>query len=303
MKKIFPALVFAALSLAGCATGKPLVIGELDRIGWDKAGSFQCYLSSRLTLTRLSDDSEEPQINFSREGAAYVQEVRGTVVLPASLEGRILDYHRRDQYLYVAFEEGDATLPFARDSKGRFSLMSTIDQEGVSFVEYEGVRYKPSYIGEAPHLLVVIERGQADLRRQMQGSRTNALTAVEDAVKRAGEKLVGSLQENARLAVLNISADDETLAAKIMDDLELQLVESGKFTVVERKYLDTLRAEQNFQLSGEVSDVSAVSLGSMSGANIVITGALSGTTGARRLNLTPLDVQSAAIILSLREDF
>ena len=304
MKKAFPALVvFAALSLAGCATGKPLTIGELDQIGLDRAESFQCYLSFRLTLEKLPEDSEAAAVNFSREGSAYIQETRGSIVLPVSLEGRILDYHKRDQCLYVAFEGGDSTLPFARDRNGRFSLMSTIDEKGVEFVEYEGVRYKPNYTGEAPYLRVVIVRGQTDLRRQMQGSRTNASAALEDAVKRACERLIESLPERARLAVLNVSADDEAVAAQIMDDLELRLVDSGKFTIVERKYLDTLRAEQNFQVSGEVSDESAVSLGNMSGANIVVTGALSGSTGARRLSLKALDVQSAAIIVSLREDF
>jgi hypothetical protein len=305
MQKVFPAVfIFTALSLAGCATGKPLLIGELDEIGWDKAESFQCYLSSRLTLSKLPDDSGAAQVNFSREGAAYVQEVRGTVVLPASLEGRILSYHKRDQCLYVAFEKGDATLSFARDEKGRFSLMSTIDQEGLEFVEYEGARYKANYAGAAPYLRVVIERGQDDLRRQMQGSRTSALTAMEDAVRRACEKLVAGLPEKARLAVLNVSADEEAAAAKIMDDLEIQLLDSGKFILVERKYLDALRAEQNFQMSGGVSDESAVSLGNMSGATIVITGALSGGSGgSRRLTLKALDVQSAEIVVSAREEF
>jgi hypothetical protein len=304
MKKAFPAVfIAAALSLTGCATGKPLLIADLDAIGWDKAEAFQCYLSSRLTLNRLPGDSDEAQVNFSREGSVHIQEVRGTVVLPASLEGRILDYHKRDQYLYVAFEKGDATLPFARDRNGRFSLMSTIDQKGVAFVEYEGVRYKPSYTGAAPHLKVVITRSEDDLRRQMQGSRTSEAVALEEAVKRIGEKFIDNLPEKKKLAVLNISAAEEATASKIMDDLEFQLVESGKFVIVERKHLDTLRAEQNFQMSGEVSDESAISLGNMSGANIVITGALSGSPGARRLTIKALDVQSAEIVTNAREEF
>jgi hypothetical protein len=305
MKKIFPAVfIFTVLSLTGCATGKPLLIGELDAIGWDKAESFQCYLSSRLTLSRLPNDSDAAQVNFSREGSAHIQEeARGTIVLAASLEGRILDYHRRDQCLYVAFEQGDATLPFARDRNGRFSLMSTIDQAGIEFVEYEGARYKPNYAGAAPYLRVVITRSQDDLRRQMQGSRMGAAAALEDAVQRVCEKLIDNLPETTKLAVLNVSAAEEATAVKIMDDIEIHLLASGKFTIVERKYLDALRAEQNFQMSGEVSDESAVSLGNMSGANIVITGALSGSTGARRLTLKALDVQTAEIVASVREEF
>jgi hypothetical protein len=303
MKKTLPAafFVFAVLSLAGCTTGRPLLIADLDEIGWDRAASFQCYLSSRLTLTRLPDDSASA--NFGKEGDAHIRETRWTIVLPASLEGRILNYHRRDQFLYVAFEEGDAALPFARDKDGSFSLMSTIDQGGVEFVEYEGARYKPSYTGAAPRLNVVINRSQDDLRRQMQGSRTGAAVETEDAVKRAGEKFIGGLPENAVLAVLNISSDGKDTAVIIMEELEFQLLESGRFKIVDRRSLDAIRAEQNFQMSGDVSDESAVSIGNMLGANIVITGALSGSAGARRLSLKALDVQSAELVVVVREQF
>jgi hypothetical protein len=243
-------------------------------------------------------------VNFSREGAAFIQDTRGTVVLPTSLEGRVLDYHRRDQYLYVAFEEGGATLPFGRDRDGRFSLITTIDQRGLEFVRYADGRYKPEYVRVPPYLRVVIVRNQSDLRRQMEGSRAGMM-AVEDAARLAGEKLIESLPEFAKLAVLNVSADekDRDTAAFIVDELERCLVNSPKFTVVSRKELDVLRAEQNFHISGEVSDASAVSLGNMSGASIVITGALSGSTGARRLTLKALDVERAEILASLREDF
>jgi hypothetical protein len=290
-----------ALILGSCATGQPLLIGELDEIGWDRASDFQCYLSSRLTLTRLPDDSGA--VNFSRDGSAFIQDTRGTVVLPASLEGRILDYHKRDQYLHVAFEEGDATLPFGRDRNGRFSLITTIDHGGAEYVEYAGSRYRPEFTA-LPYLRVVIVRNQTDLRRQMDGSRAGA-AAVEDAAKLAGEKLIESLPEYAKLAVLNISSNenDRDTAALLVDELERHLVNSPKFTVVSRKDLDVLRSEQNFHISGDVSDESAVSLGNMSGASIVITGSLAGFAGARRLTLKALDVERAEILASLREDF
>jgi hypothetical protein len=286
------------------------LIAELDEIGWDRAASFQCYLSSRLTLTKLSDDSGAASVNFGKEGAAYIREARWTIVLPTSLEGRILNYHKRDQFLYVAFEEGDAALPFAPDRNGMFSLMSTIDKRGLEFVEYEGARYKPDYAGDAPHLNVVINRSQDNLRRQMQGSRTGAAVETKDAaaetenaVKRAGEKFIGSLPENAVIAVLNISANEKDTAVFIMEELEFQLLESGRFKIVDRRSLDAIRAERNFQMSGAVSDESAVSIGNMLGANIVITGALSGSAAARRLTLKALDVQSAEIVASAREEF
>jgi curli biogenesis system outer membrane secretion channel CsgG len=88
-----------------------------------------------------------------------------------------------------------------------------------------------------------------------------------------------------------------------MEELEFQLVESGKFKIVDRKSLEVIRSERNFQMSGEVSDESAVSIGNLLGAHIVITGALSGSGETRRLNLKALDVQTAEILVNAREPF
>jgi hypothetical protein len=302
IKRSLARLFFAAAVLAGCATGRPLVIADLDEIGWDHAAAFQCYLSSRLTLARLPDDTG-PAVNFGREGDASIREAGGAVELSASLEGRILDYHKRDQYLYVAFEEGSAALPFARDKNGRFSLMSTIDQKGVEFVEYDGARYKPGYAGPAPHLNVVINRSRGDFQYQMQGTKTGAAAKLEDVVKLGAEKFTGGLPEGTSIAVVNVSAADRNSSAFILEELEFQLVESGKFRVVERKRLDEVRAERNFQVSAEVSDESAVSIGNQLGAEIVITGAVSGSGGDRRLTLKALKVETGEVVVIVREQF
>jgi curli biogenesis system outer membrane secretion channel CsgG len=81
--------------------------------------------------------------------------------------------------------------------------------------------------------------------------------------------------------------------------LEFQLVSSGLFKVVDRKTLDAIRLEQNFQMSGDVDDNSAVSIGKMLGANIVITG----TGSTQRLTLKALDVKTAEIVTMARESF
>jgi TolB-like protein len=296
--------IFALWGIAGCTTGpRPLALTDLDRIGWEKAEFFQCYLSSALTLTMLGDDSLPADVDFDKDGAARIREIRGTIVLPSSLEGRILRFNKRDQYLYVAFEEGDAVLPFARDKNDQFSLMPTInsnDPRGVEFVEYEGVRYK---LNSKPRLNVVINETQDDLRRQMGGSQARSASNQEEVVGRVSEKFIESLPEKSVIAVLNISSSDKETAVFIMDELEFRLADSKKFKIVDRKSLDAVRSEQKFQVSGEVSDESARSIGNMLGANIVITGNISGAGSSRRLTLKALDVETAEIVSTAREAF
>jgi TolB-like protein len=283
------------------------MLSDLEKIGWEHTASFQCYLSAELTLKKLPDPSGEVNVSFDQEGAARVEHARWTIALPVSLQGRIVKHHERDQYLYVAFEEGDSTLPFARDKNNQFSLAVTIDskyENGVAFVDYEGVRYKPEYFGpNPPHLNVVIDQTDSSLRRQMQGSQARAASAREDAVRRISGKFVDALPEQSVVAVLNIATGDKEDATFIAGELEHQLVDSNKFIVVDRKSLDDLRSEQDFQLSGNVSDESAISIGNMLGANIVITGDISGSGSSRRLSVKALDVITGEIVSSGRESF
>jgi TolB-like protein len=203
----------------------------------------------------------------------------------------------------VAFEEGDAALPFARDKNGRFSLMPTIDnrdQKSVEFVESEGVRYG---ISAKPHLNVVINETQADVRRQMGGSQARAASKMDEVVDSISAKFIDELPERSIIAVLNISSGDRASAVFIMDELELRLSDSKKFKIVDRKSLDAVRSELQFQASGDVSDESARSIGNMLGANIIITGNINGTETSRRLTLKALDVQTSEIISTAREAF
>jgi curli biogenesis system outer membrane secretion channel CsgG len=88
-----------------------------------------------------------------------------------------------------------------------------------------------------------------------------------------------------------------------IEDLEYNLIKSKKYTVVDRQQLEKIRSEQDFQLSGEVSDDSAVDIGKMAGATIVITISINRTDSSGRLTLKALDVQTAQIIAMARAEF
>jgi len=128
-------------------------------------------------------------------------------------------------------------------------------------------------------------------------------TGIEGAAMRASVFFIDELRPGSTVAVINISSNNPDLAAFAIDELEYRLVMAKKFTIVDRKTLDTIRSEQKFQISGEVSDQSAVSIGYLLGANIVITGSITGTGSAQRLTLKALDVKTAQIITMSREQF
>jgi TolB-like protein len=136
------------------------------------------------------------------------------------------------------------------------------------------------------------------------GTKKNrSTTGIEGAINRASEALISDLSQNSSVAVLSISSKDRDTATFVIDELEYQLVDSHRFKVVDRKTLDAIRSEQKFQLSGDVDDNSAVSIGKMLGANIVITGSVTGTGSTQRLTIKALNVQTAQIVTIAREQF
>jgi len=125
---------------------------------------------------------------------------------------------------------------------------------------------------------------------------------LDEAINNVSRILAEKIPRNTTIAVLSISAANRNTSEYIIGEFEYQFVNTGKFRIVDRRRLDQIRNEQNFQISGEVSDASAVSIGNMLGANIVITGEITGSGSNQRLLVRALDVQTAQIITMAREN-
>jgi TolB-like protein len=136
------------------------------------------------------------------------------------------------------------------------------------------------------------------------GSRAQgAASGIGGAISQACETLIYELPRKSTVAVLGISSRNRDMAVFAMDEIEFQLVGSQEFEMVDRKTLDSVREEQNFQMSGDVSDDSAVTIGTMLGADIVITGSITGSGNTQRLTVKALDVTTAKIVTMAREQF
>ena len=94
---------------------------------------------------------------------------------------------------------------------------------------------------------------------------------------------------------VNIESHSEELSAFIFDELTTNAVNDRVFTVVDRQRLDLIRAEQGFQLSGEVDDESALSIGRFLGAHTIISGRVSSLGDNFRLTIRALHVETAQV--------
>ncbi|MDR2576192.1 MAG: CsgG/HfaB family protein [Treponema sp.] len=118
---------------------------------------------------------------------------------------------------------------------------------------------------------------------------------LREALELSSRVIMESLVSNASVAVISVSAGDPFEGEYALEELTLLLVRAQKFRIVDRRNLDVIRAEQQFQLSGEVDDETAVSIGHLIGAAFVITGGISPWESAKHLRLRVLDVETGRI--------
>ncbi|MDR1869379.1 MAG: CsgG/HfaB family protein [Treponema sp.] len=120
-------------------------------------------------------------------------------------------------------------------------------------------------------------------------------TGIEAALARAADNTLKNVPTRSRIAIVYITAQDKSTTEYIAGELEFIWVNAG-YTIIDRSQLDRIRREQNFQLSGAVDDDTAVSIGKIIGASIIVTGSVDGQGNLRRLRLRALDTQTSQVV-------
>ncbi|MDR1908819.1 MAG: CsgG/HfaB family protein, partial [Spirochaetaceae bacterium] len=126
------------------------------------------------------------------------------------------------------------------------------------------------------------------------GSSRIPADSLDEEIRNARQYLSGRLASGITLVVMAQSSYT-TLREYISDQLTMELVETGKFTVLDRYNLQVIQEEMNFQLSGEVSDSSMQAIGEKLGAQFIILAKLDKSGSSYRLNVSALVVENATV--------
>jgi curli biogenesis system outer membrane secretion channel CsgG len=118
---------------------------------------------------------------------------------------------------------------------------------------------------------------------------------LEKALTNASKQALSNVPAKSKIAIVYITAKDGNYAQFIANELEFIWVNDG-FFITDRSQLEKLRQEQNFQMSGEVDDDTAVSIGKFAGADVIVTGSIDGDGNLRRLRLRVLNTQTAQVM-------
>jgi len=124
-----------------------------------------------------------------------------------------------------------------------------------------------------------------------------------ECIAAALEDFYSVIPQGTIIGLIGISSPDEFEADFVQEQLIFNLVQSRRYRVVERRDMEIIFGEQNFQYSGYVDDDTMVSIGRMAGAGVVISGTIGPFASLRYLNLRALDVESGIILAASSRSF
>jgi TolB-like protein len=119
---------------------------------------------------------------------------------------------------------------------------------------------------------------------------------LDTAINQSMTYLAGRLTRGAKVVVLNFDAPTGELSDYVIEELTAYIVNDGSLAVVDRRNLELLQQEMNFQMSGEVSDATAQAIGRKLGAQIIISGSITRLSDNYRMRIQAIEVETAQIL-------
>ena len=118
---------------------------------------------------------------------------------------------------------------------------------------------------------------------------------IDQAIEQAGIFFSEKLTPKSKVAILNIESDSPKISSYIMGELSAMLVNERSLVIVERRDLDLIQQEEQFQMSGGVSDATAQRIGQKLGAQIILSGSFANLGSQYRLRIWAIAVETAQI--------
>jgi len=122
------------------------------------------------------------------------------------------------------------------------------------------------------------------------GSRSGL--SLYDAIERSAEQIAENLPAGSRVAIVAFESENDNVSDYIMEELTGALFDR-KIEVADRQNLEYVFQELNFQMSGEVSDETAKSIGKFLAADMVVTGQLLNLDSMYRYRASAINVETA----------
>ncbi|MDR1837382.1 MAG: tetratricopeptide repeat protein [Treponema sp.] len=127
----------------------------------------------------------------------------------------------------------------------------------------------------------------------------SGLLSLDEAIEAAAVAIEGRIAGGSEIVVYKITASNDAIGDYIAEYLNDRISMRGNLVPLAREAaLQSIDTEQQFQMSGFVSNASAVGIGHYLGAKVVITGTFDRYADFSQLRLRAIDVQTSALLYS-----
>jgi hypothetical protein len=118
---------------------------------------------------------------------------------------------------------------------------------------------------------------------------------ADKAIKNAIDSLDSKLPSGENITIMKTQSTEQDMLDYVVDQMTKNVLQTGKLKIIDRSNQTLIQAEQQFQLSGNVSDDTAISIGQQLGVKYILFCWISGEKSGRRLNLKLLNIETAQI--------
>jgi hypothetical protein len=211
----------------------------------------------------------------------------------------LLDWNGDGRIVSRDLEEAKSLLIFPRPVNPDEPIDRSLDINRDGFIDPEelGITAGITDKGEVPPF----EERIAMAQRRIETDVDTTSPSAQPTTLRGSDyyRKLGSIQDK-KLAVVTLNVgtsqvDDET-ATGIVVFVENAFVNVGKVKVVDRANIQAIFEEFEFQATGVIDENTAVEIGKLSGADIIVIGSINRVGGVFYLNIKLIAVQTAEII-------
>ena len=125
--------------------------------------------------------------------------------------------------------------------------------------------------------------------------------SLDESIKGSVQRVYNGLEERSKIIVYQFQSHNAGLSNYVLNELFDGLVNSQKFTVLDRTAQEVANAELDFQFStsaGMISDESLASLTRRIGAQAIVTGSLDDIGGEYRFRIRVIGTETMAAVVS-----
>jgi len=121
----------------------------------------------------------------------------------------------------------------------------------------------------------------------------NSVT-LDEAIDSVASYFIEKLPASSKMAIVAFEAETDALSDYVFEEIWNRFEDSGNFVLVDRRNLERIRDEMNYQMSGEVSEESARSIGHQYGPQSIVYGQITRMGTEFRMALYATDVETAS---------